>query len=117
MNKSFTLYCMNKKSNVKVKTTTRIDKRFSVSMALIAALAILAIGSTSTIAMAHRGHHSDNGGSGSGGGSSDSNPNCGFAQILGSDGQCHYSLRGALNACVQHLGECLTVGKLVLGGL
>ena len=32
-------------------------------MALIAALAILAIGSTSTMVMAHRGHHSDSGSS------------------------------------------------------
>jgi hypothetical protein len=48
---------MNKKINVKVKNL-RTDKRFSVSMALIAALAILAIGSTSTnLAMAHHDHH------------------------------------------------------------
>ena len=71
---------MNKKSNVKVKTT-RTDKGFSVSMALIATVAILTIGSTSTMAMAHRDHHSDTNGSDIG--RSDSQSNCGFAQTVG----------------------------------
>lgn len=106
---------MNKKSNVKVKTTTRTDQRFSVSMALIATAAILAIGSTSTIAMAHHGHHSDS--SNIDGGSIDSQPTCGLAQTVGNDGLCHYSVPGAINACEQHLPECLTLGKLVLGAL
>lgn len=99
---------MNKKNNVHVKTT-RTDQRFSVSMAVIATVAILAIGSTSTIAMAHREHHSDNNG--------DGESNCGFAQTVGNDGLCHYSIQGALNECGQHLTECLSLGKLVLGGL
>lgn len=84
-------------------------------MALIAALAILAIGSTSTMAMVHHDHHSDS--TSSDRGSSDSQPNCGFAQTVGSDGLCHYSVPGAVNACEQHLPECLTLGKLVLGAL
>jgi len=105
---------MNKKSDVNVKTT-RKDKGFSVSMALIATVAILSIGSTSTMAMAHRGHHSDN--SGSDIGSSDSQSNCGFAQTVGSDGLCHYSVHDALNECGNHLPECLSLGKIVLGAL
>ena len=65
--------------------------------------------------MAHRGHHSDSGSSDSGRG--DSQPNCGFAQTVGNDGLCHYSIQGALNACEQHLPECISLGKLMLGGL
>ncbi|MDQ6863340.1 MAG: hypothetical protein M3044_05915 [Thermoproteota archaeon] len=105
---------MNEKSNVKVKSL-RTDKRFSVSMAVIATVAILAIGSTSTIVMAHRGHHSGSGSSDSGSG--DLQPTCGFAQTVGNDGLCHYSVQGAINACQQHLPECISLSKLVLGGL
>jgi hypothetical protein len=61
--------------------------------------------------MAHRGHRSDNSNSEDGGSS------CGFAQTMGSDGLCHFSVQGALNECGQHLAECLSLGKLVLGGL
>jgi hypothetical protein len=104
---------MNERSNVKVKSL-RTDKRFSVSMAVIATVAILAIGSTSMV-MAHRGHHSDSGSSDSGSG--DSQPTCGFAQTVGNAGSCHYSVQGAINACQQHLPECISLGKLVLGGL
>lgn len=100
---------MNKKNILHIKTTR--TERFSVSMALVATVAILAIGSTSTIAMAHRGHHLDNNNSG------DEGSNCGFAQTVGNDGLCHYSVQGALNECGQHLAECLSLGKLVLGGL
>lgn len=105
---------MNKKNDVNIRTA-RTDNRFSVSMALIATVAILAIGSTSTMVMAHHDHHSNSGGSDSGHGNSQ--PNCGFAQTVGSDGVCHYSIRGALNACAEHLGECITLGKLALGAL
>lgn len=98
------------KNKVKVRTTTRI-----VGMAIIATVALLAIGSTSTMAMAHSSHHSDGGCSDSG--SSDSQANCGFAQTIGSDGLCHYGVRGALNECANHLSECITLGKLVLGSL
>jgi hypothetical protein len=84
-------------------------------MALIATIAIFAIGSTSTMVMAHHNHHSD--GSGSDSRSNDSQLGCGFAQTIGSDGLCHYSVQGAINACEQHLPECVGLGKLVLGAL
>ena len=54
--------------------TIRTDQKFSVSMVLIATVAILALGSTSTnMAMAHHDHHhdgssSDNSGQNNGGG-------------------------------------------------
>jgi hypothetical protein len=84
-------------------------------MVVIATAAILAIGSTATnMAMAHHDHHES--GSSSGGGSNDPQSTCGFAQTLGSDGLCHYSLDGAINECAHNLPECITLGKIVLGG-
>jgi hypothetical protein len=48
---------VNKKNNVRVKTATRTNKRFSISEAIIATVAILITGSVSNTAMAQ----SDNG--------------------------------------------------------
>lgn len=48
---------MNKKNNVRLKTTTRTNKRFSISLAIIATVTILTTGLASNMAMAQ----SDNG--------------------------------------------------------
>jgi hypothetical protein len=96
--------------------TIRTDQRFSVSMVVIAALAIFAIGSTSiNMAMAHHEHHSDS----SSGGSSSNDPQsvtCGIGETFNvQDQRCELSGQGLLNACLDHLSICSAIGQALLG--
>jgi hypothetical protein len=72
--------------------TIRTDRKFSVSMVLIATVAILAFGSTLTMAMAHHDHHHD------GGGSDNSGQNSGGGV-----------LNNALHYCSSNLSTCWSI--------
>ena len=101
---------MNKKNKVKVKTTIRTDKRFSVSMATIALVAILAVGSTSTIVMAQ----SDNG---EGQRATDWNGICNQIQsILVESCSQLVNTDGSLTADGQRAHDCIQNGILLGGG-
>lgn len=96
--------------------TIRTDQRFSVSIVVIATLAIFAIGSTSTnMAMAHHEHHSDS----SSGGSSSNDPQsvtCSIGETFNvQDQRCELSGTGLLNACLDHLSICSAIGQALLG--
>jgi hypothetical protein len=96
--------------------TIRTDLKFSVSMVVIATVAILAIGSTSTnMAMAHHEHHDS--GSGSSGSSNDQQSvTCGIGETFSqTDQRCEISGTGLLNACLDHFGICSAIGHAILG--
>jgi hypothetical protein len=101
---------MNKKNKVKVKTTIRTDKKFSVSMATIALVAILAVGSTSTIVMAQ----SDNG---EGQRGTDWNGICNQIQsILVESCSQLVNTDGSLTADGQRAHDCIQNGILLGSG-
>jgi hypothetical protein len=79
----------------------RTELKFSVSMVVIATVAILTIGSTATMAMAHHDHH--HGGSGMDT-SGQSNGNSG-SEIV----------NGVLRYCIANFGTCASVLGTLLG--
>jgi hypothetical protein len=38
---------------------------------------------------------------------------CGLGKTIGSDGLCHYSVTGVLEACINHFAICSTLGHLL----
>jgi hypothetical protein len=104
---------MNKKNNVKVKTTTtRKDKRFSVNVATIAIVATIAFGSTTGTVMAQV----DNG-EGQRQQGTDWNGICNQIQsILVESCSQLVNTDGSLTADGQHAHDCIQNGILLGGG-
>ncbi|MGB6671995.1 MAG: hypothetical protein WBE34_06135 [Candidatus Nitrosopolaris sp.] len=96
--------------------TIRTDQRFSVSMVVIATVAILTIGSISTnMAMAHHEHH-ESGSSSSGSSNDPQSVTCGIGETFSqTDQRCEISGTGLLNACLDHIGICSAIGHALLG--
>jgi len=85
-------------------------------MVVIATVAMLTIGSTSTnMAMAHHEHH-ESGSSVSGGGNDPQSVTCGIGQTFDTQTQqCHISGQGLFNACIDHFDICSVIGHALLG--
>jgi hypothetical protein len=100
---------MNKKNNVRVKTTTKTSKRFSV-VAILATIAILATGSTSNMVMAQ----TDNGDGQQG---TDWSGICNQIQsILVESCSQLVNTDGSFTSDGQHAHDCIQNGILLGGG-
>lgn len=100
---------MNKKNNVRVKTTARIQKRFSV-MTIVATVAILVTGSTSNMVMAQM----DNGDGQQG---TDWSGICNQIQtILVESCSQLVNTDGSFTSDGQHAHDCIQNGILLGGG-
>jgi hypothetical protein len=97
-------------------TAIRTDLKFSVSMVVIASVAILAIGSTSTnMAMAHHEHH-DSGSSSSGSNNDPQSVTCGIGETFNQqDQRCELSGPGIVKACVDYFTICSAIGHAIVG--
>jgi hypothetical protein len=91
--------------------TIRTGLKFSVSMVVIATIAILTIGSTSTnMAMAHHDHHSDSSRN------DQQSVTCGIGQTFNQqDQRCELSGTGIVHACLAYFTVCSSIGHLLLG--